>query len=216
MSFCSRTTAISNCLLGEHSLSVPLSSCGHPDISISEYSTSRGLSEWPSGMSRPDFVLSGPSEMGYPTDCLCGEPSPLVSASRLTDLLLGVYDPPAVQSSERMSLDRPKRRLSTTSGGRVCNQVQSLVHVSHLVHPIRPEWTPSGGGLHLVHILVLVVLKKSRNTPSTVSSLFYCYLSHLPFTPPELNPGHGHQNVADIRGGNRRNNSSVQLDHLLT
>ena len=40
--------------------------------------------------------------------------------------------------------------------------------------------------------------------------------SALPLTPPELNPGHGHQNVADIRGGNRRNNSSVRLDHLLT
>ena len=28
--------------------------------------------------------------------------------------------------------------------------------------------------------------------------------SALPLTPPELNPGHGHQNVADIRGGTVR------------
>ena len=40
--------------------------------------------------------------------------------------------------------------------------------------------------------------------------------SALPLSPPQLNPGHGHQNVADIRGGNRRNNSSVQLSHLFT
>ena len=51
-------------------------------------------------------------------------------------------------------------------------------------------------------------VKKHRNTPSTVLSLFYCHSSHLPFTLPEVNPGHGHQNVADIRGVNRRNNSS--------
>ena len=94
------------------------------------------------------------------TDCLCGEPSRLVSASQLTDLLLGVYDPPAVQFSERMNLDRPMRRLSTTSGGPVCGQDQSLVCVFHPVRPIWPEWTPSEGGLHLVRILVLVVLKK--------------------------------------------------------
>ena len=102
MSFCSQTTAISNCLLGEHSSSVPLSSCGRQDISISEYSTSGGLSEWPSRMSLPYVVLSGPSEINkaHPTDCLCGEPSRLAFASLLTDLLFGVYSPPTVRSSE--------------------------------------------------------------------------------------------------------------------
>ena len=55
------------------------------------------------------------ASVGYPTDCPCGEPSRLLSASRLIDLLLGVYDSPA-------------------------------------------EWTPSEGGLHTDHLLV--VLKK--------------------------------------------------------
>ena len=39
--------------------------------------------------------------------------------------------------------------------------------------------------------------------------------SALPLVPPELNPGHGHQNVADSRReGNSRNNSWSQLNHL--
>ena len=63
ISFCSWTTAISNCIFGELSPSVPPSSCGSLDISFSEYSTSGGLSEWLSGMSLPDVVLSGPSEV---------------------------------------------------------------------------------------------------------------------------------------------------------
>ena len=48
-SFCSWITAIYNSQFGEHSPSV--------------YSTSGGLSAWPSGMSLPDVVLSGPSDV---------------------------------------------------------------------------------------------------------------------------------------------------------
>ena len=62
-SFCSQISAISNSIFGEHSLSVPPSSCGRLDISLSEYSTSGGLSAWLSGMSLPDVVLSGPSDV---------------------------------------------------------------------------------------------------------------------------------------------------------
>ena len=61
--FCSWITAIYNSIFGEHSLSVPPSSCGRLDISLFEYSTSGGLSAWLSGMSLPDVVLSGPSDV---------------------------------------------------------------------------------------------------------------------------------------------------------
>ena len=60
-SFCRRITAISNSIFGEHRPSVPPSSCGRLEIGLSEYS--RGLSVWLSGMSLPDVVLSGPSDV---------------------------------------------------------------------------------------------------------------------------------------------------------
>ena len=63
-------------------------------------------------------------------------------------------------------------------------------------------------GLYLITSLLLHHVHESRKE--------YFLLSTLPLTPPERNPGHRHQNVADIRGGNKTNNSSVQLDHLLT
>ena len=63
-------------------------------------------------------------------------------------------------------------------------------------------------GLYLITSLLLHHVHESRKEN------FLC--SKFPFTPLERYPGHGHQHVADIKGGNRTNNSSVQLDHLLT
>ena len=50
-------------------------------------------------------------------------------------------------------------------------------------------------------------------TPSPCNFVLF-FIS--PLIPPERNPGQMYQNVADIRGGNKTNNSSVRLDHLLT
>ena len=60
---CPRMSAISNSICGEHNPSVPPSSCRLADVNLSEYSTSRGLSAWPSGMSLPYVILSSPSNV---------------------------------------------------------------------------------------------------------------------------------------------------------
>ena len=68
-SFCSWITVISNSICGEHSLSVPPSSCRFSVISLSEYSTAGGPSAWLSGVSLPNVILSGPSDVNKARFC---------------------------------------------------------------------------------------------------------------------------------------------------
>ena len=90
-------------------------------------------------------------------------------------------------------------RLSTSSGSPVCDPDQSPVRVSRLIHPIRSEWTPAKGGLYLDRTLVLVVLTKISEYSEycLVVVLLLSIFSSL--DPPEFNPGHGHQIVANIQ-----------------
>ena len=187
MSFCSRTTAISNYLLGEHSPSVPPSSCGRPDISLSEYSTSGGLSEWPSGMSLPDVVLSGPSE---------------VNKARFHGIShwLSLWYPSGI----RVTADRLPALHLQPAGCSVFWANESGSTQTSPVHRVwwscvrpRPESglrlpsTPSDlSGLPLREVCISFVLsfslcwKKNRNTPSIVLLLFSCYSSLLPLLRP--------------------------------
>ena len=58
----------------------------------------------------------------------------------------------------------------------------------------------------------IVTSSSSVGVPNSTSPVASFFHSALPLVPPELNPGHGHQNVADSRReGNSRNISWLQL-----
>ena len=86
-----------------------------------------------------------------------------------------------------------------------CGELSRLLSASWLIDLLLgvynppAEWTPSEGGL--ITDRLLVVFEKKLGILRILSC--HCspvYSSHLPFYPPEFNPGHGHQNVS-VAGG---------------